>query len=241
MPQLRQDVRVHHAGAEDFHPSITRADFDRFAFLVYFTSISALGSVNGKKCGRKRASTFVDFEEGFDEIDQATFEVAHMNAFFDHQAFDLVEHGRVRRIPIVAIDAARRENADRRLLAGHGSDLNRRRMRAQHFRIAAFRRFHEERVVGFAGRVTFREVQRGEIVPVIFNVRAFRDGKAHIAKIAATSSKTCITGCSAPTCSGFGRQRHVELFGRQLRFQRGIFQRRLCALQRRRRRGSSAR
>ena len=39
-----------------------------------------------------------------------------MDALVDHQPFDLVEHRRVRRVAVAAVDAARRDDADRRFL-----------------------------------------------------------------------------------------------------------------------------
>ena len=39
---------------------------------------------------------------------------------------------------------------------------------------------HEEGVVGVARGVIGGEVQRGEVMKIIFHVRAFSDGKAHI-------------------------------------------------------------
>ena len=47
-----------------------------------------------------------------------------MNAPLDDQALDLVEHWRVGRIPVIAIDAARRNDPDRWLLVHHGADLH---------------------------------------------------------------------------------------------------------------------
>ena len=40
----------------------------------------------------------------------------------------------------------------------------------------------EERVMHFAGRMAFGEIQRGEIVIVGLDVRAFGDGETHIGK-----------------------------------------------------------
>ena len=55
-------------------------------------------------------------------------------------------------------------------------------MGTEHFRRIALARLHEEGVVRLAGRVAFGEVQRGEIVPVVFHVRAFGHGEAHVAE-----------------------------------------------------------
>ena len=55
-------------------------------------------------------------------------------------------------------------------------------MGAQDFGRVAVLRMEEDGVVGFARRMAFGEVQRGEIVPVILDVRPFGDGKAHVAE-----------------------------------------------------------
>ena len=158
----------------------------------------------------------VHFEEGFHEVDEATFEMPHMDALFDHQAFNLVEHRGVSCVPIIPVDAARRQDADGRLLAHHRPNLYRRRMRAEHFRVAALWRFHEEGIVGFAGRVAFWEVQRREIVPVILDVWTFSDGKAHIAKDSCDFFKDLHNGVQRAGMFRLWRQGHIECFGGEL-------------------------
>ena len=98
----------------------------------------------------------------------------------DDEALDLVEHGRVGLIRVHAVDTARRDDADRRLLREHGAHLDGRGMRAQEKPLAFRIRREEERVVGLARRVPGREVQPGEIVVVGLDVRSFGDGEAHI-------------------------------------------------------------
>ena len=103
-----------------------------------------------------------------------------MRLLVDYQPLDLMEHRRVGLVEIAAIDAPRRDDADRRLLYEHGPDLHRARMRAQNRR-ACHRRFREiERVVVLPRRMLGRDVERGEIVEVGLDVRPFGDPEAHV-------------------------------------------------------------
>ena len=105
-----------------------------------------------------------------------------MNAFINDEAFYLVEHRRMSLVTITAVSAARRDDTNRRLFIYHGADLYRRGMGAKHFLLFAFRRGHEKRIMHVARGVTFGEVQRCEIMKVIFNVRPFGDRESHIGK-----------------------------------------------------------
>ena len=62
----------------------------------------------------------------------------------------------------------------------HGADLHRARMRAQHWPRAVGRFREIERVVILPRRMLGRNVERGEIVEVGLDVRAFGDREAHI-------------------------------------------------------------
>ena len=53
-------------------------------------------------------------------------------------------------------------------------------MRAQELPRAVGRGLHEEGVVHLPRRVAGREVERGEVVEVVLDVRTFGDGKAHV-------------------------------------------------------------
>jgi hypothetical protein len=48
-----------------------------------------------------------------------------MALLVDHQTLDLMEHGRVGLVAVLAIGAPGNDHADRRLLAAHGADLHR--------------------------------------------------------------------------------------------------------------------
>ena len=94
-------------------------------------SSSALGSVYGKKLGRKRVLR-VRPEQLARERHERALQIRQRHVVADDEPFDLREHRRVRQVEIVAaIDAARRDQPDRRLVRFHVADLHARRVRAQ--------------------------------------------------------------------------------------------------------------
>ncbi len=87
-------------------------------------STSALGSVKGKKLGRRR--TPMSLAEHLVRKDsQYPLEVAKSYPLIDHQTFNLMKHWRVGGIVITAVDRARGNDPYRRLLLEHCPDLNR--------------------------------------------------------------------------------------------------------------------
>lgn len=87
-------------------------------------STSKLGSVNGKKCGRKRNLRSSPSSSRKKYFERA-LEVGKRDAFVDDEAFHLEERHAVRRVDFVtAIAAAGRDDAQRRRLREHGADLH---------------------------------------------------------------------------------------------------------------------
>ena len=119
-------------------------------------------------------------EEGFAELLEHPFQVPEMGLLVDGQSLDLMEHRRVGLVRVAAIDAARRDDAERRLLLQHGADLHRARMRAKHWARAVGTRRQIEGVVVLPRRMLGRDVERGEIVEVGLDVGALGDREAHI-------------------------------------------------------------
>ena len=75
--------------------------------LWHWMSISQLGSVNGKWCGRKRVTVSLPYSFSMTAFERA-LEVGHRDALVDDQALDLVEHGGVGGVHLVlAVHAAR--------------------------------------------------------------------------------------------------------------------------------------
>ncbi len=115
---------------------------------------------------RSRIAQLVDLEERLAELREYPFEVAHMGLLVDHQRLDLVEHRRVCLVAVAAIDAARRDDADRRLLRQHGADLHGAGMGAQYQPRAVRLLLEIEGVVLLTGGMLLGNVELGEIIVV---------------------------------------------------------------------------
>ena len=104
------------------------------AQLKHEMSTSTEGSVNGKKCGRRRTSRSGP-KIARAKRQQRALEVRERDPPVDREALDLREHGRVGGVGRVApVAAAAGRDVDRRRLACHRADLHRRGVRAQHRR-----------------------------------------------------------------------------------------------------------
>ena len=193
---------MHLAGAGDLEPTPSPKRM----------SISADGSVNGKNDGRNRSVTSSRSKKLRRNSLNTLFRSANDTSSAIHNPFDLMKHWRMCRIGIDAVDAARRDDLDRRPVRFHVADLDRRRVRAQHH--AAF---DVERVVHRPRRMVLRRVERSEVVKVVFDLRTVGDIEAERAKEPFDAlQRACerMQRSDAPTAS---RQRHVERVGRELR------------------------
>ena len=105
-----------------------------------------------------------------------------MNALVDDKPLNLMEHRRVRRIAVAAIHTARRDDANGWLLRGHSADLDRRCVRAQNHFLAIPRHMVGEvkSIMHCTRRMRLRNIERSEIVPVVFNFWPFGHSKSHI-------------------------------------------------------------
>ncbi|ABA47491.1 hypothetical protein BURPS1710b_1895 [Burkholderia pseudomallei 1710b] len=115
----------------------------------------------------------VALEEFLQEIRISALQVREADVLVDPQAFDLVEHRRVRRIAVDAVRAARRDHLDGRPVHSRIADLHRARVRAQQQRAAVrVLAVDVERILHRARRMILRAVQCGEVVPVGFDLGA---------------------------------------------------------------------
>ena len=109
-------------------------------------------------------------------------------AFADGEAFDLAERRRVRQIQVVApIDAARHDDADRRLVRLHVPNLHRRGVRAEQRApvrrsIAGDWRSEIQRVLHVARGMFRRHVEGIEAVPVVLDLGALDGREPHAAE-----------------------------------------------------------
>ena len=108
---------------------------------------------------------------------QRAFQVGEVDVGINNQPFHLMEHRGVSLIVIVTIYTARGDNTDRRLFFLHGADLHAGSLRTQQTR-----RVKPESVVVSARRMMARNVQRIEVMIVIFDFRTSRHGKAQLTK-----------------------------------------------------------
>ena len=100
-------------------------------------------------------------------MDDDALEVGKGAVAINDQPFDLMEHRRVRRVQITAVNASGSDNAQRGAVAFHRADLYARGVRAQHgFRVEVEGILHRPR------RVIFGDIQGGEVVKIVFDFRA---------------------------------------------------------------------
>ena len=177
-------------------------------------SISADGSVNGKNDGRKRTFMSSRSKKLRRNSVNTPFRSANVTSLVDPQAFDLVEHRRMRRIAVDAVHAARRDDLDRRRMRFHVADLDRRRVRAQHMPP-----LDVERVVHRARRMVLGRVERGEVVVVVFDLGTVGDVEAERAEQRLDALERARDRMQAADAAPAAGQRHVERFGGELRFE----------------------
>ena len=227
---IAQHVRMNHAAAEHFKPVRALADFDDAAGALTLHVHFRRRLREREEVRPEARGDVIDFEESLHEIHEAAFQVAHMNALLDDEAFDLVEHRRVSRVPVIAEHPARHEDADRRLLAHHGAHLHRTRMGTEHFRQRVVSLLQKEGVMCLARRMAFRKVQCGEVVPVILDVRTFGHAEAHVAEDRGDLLENLHHRVQrALPRQRRGRQRQVDLFAHQLGLKGFGLQRALAA------------
>src|SRR5262249_57319433 len=171
---------MHHAAAQNLHPvvALTKSDLSLVASALDVDLERGLGE--RKKRRTEAHLDLIYLEERFAEFLQDPFQMPEVRARIDDEALDLVEHGCVGLIAVAAIGAARNDDADRWLLCQHCPDLHRRSMRAQKKLRSIGLWFEKERVLHLPCRMTFREVELGEIVIVGLDVGPFGHGEAHV-------------------------------------------------------------
>ena len=143
-----------------------------------------------------------------------------MGRAVDHQPLDLMEHRRMRRVVVAAEGAARHDDPDRRLLRQHGADLHRRGVGAQHEPAAVGALGQIEGVVLLARRVLGRDVERGEIVEILLDMRPLGDDKPHLAKDRDDLVDGLADRMDAALLGERHRQRDVGALGGEPRVQR---------------------
>ncbi|MNF81348.1 hypothetical protein D3C84_636170 [compost metagenome] len=114
-------------------------------------------------------------------------------------------------IRVAAVDAAGADDADRRLLRLHGAHLHRRGVGAQqHVRVEI------EGVVHCPGRVVAGNVERFEVVVVVFDLGAFGDAVANAGEELLDALQGAGNRVQATGGLAAARQGHVDTLGREL-------------------------
>src|SRR5580704_7978874 len=179
---IRKHIGMDHAAAEDFEPILALAEPDLPAGTAALDVDLERRRSERKEAWTEAHADMRHFEESLAEFLQHPLEVGERRALIDHQAFDLMEHRRMRLVGIAPIGAAGADDPDRRLLGEHRAHLHRARVGAQNLPFALVIRLEEERVVHLERRMAGREVELGEIVVVAFDVRPLGDGEAHLSE-----------------------------------------------------------
>ena len=145
-------------------------------------------------------------EKGAQKIFQRSFQVAHGNVRIHIQAFKLIEGGKVRGVNFVAaVGGTGSDDTHGRQLLFHGADLHGRRVRTQ--KLAGIK---VKCILLIAGRMILRRVQRVKAVELVLNLRAVRQGKAHVAQNADGFIPHDGEGVQPARRQGAGRQRQIH-------------------------------
>ena len=217
---------MHHAAAHHFQPAGLLAHAAALAGTHH-----ALHVDFGRRLGEgeeRRTETHAQrfFEEHPEEFLDGALEVGEADVLVDQQAFDLMEHRRVSDIGVAAIDTAGADDADRRLLRFHGAYLNRRGVGTQqHVRVEI------EGVVHRPRRVVARDIERLEVVVVVFDFRPLGHAVADMGEelldtLKRAGDRVQTTGSLATT-----RQGHVDTLGGQLLGEQGLLKHGFAGIQ----------
>ena len=166
-----------------------------------------------------------------------------MIAAVDHQPLDLVEHRRVGRVAVGAIDPARRDDAERRALRlpSSGSAPARCACAAHRGLVSPSRGSQVEGVLHRPRRMVLRHVERGEIVPFVLDLRPLGDREAEVGENLGKLVHHLADRVDRAADAFRRRQRQVDRLGRQLAIELRRLQRRLALGDRRRDRSRAAR
>ena len=169
---------MYHAGAQQFNPAFAFAGRTALATAVEALHVNLAAGFREREVMRTEADDRVLPVHGLDERFKCALQISHCDALVDDKAFNLVEHGGVRRVNFVlAVHAARSQNTDRRLADGfHGANLHGAGLCAQE---DFFVICHIERVAAVTGGMILRNVQFGEVIVGKFNLGAVKNFEAH--------------------------------------------------------------
>ena len=125
----------------------------------------------------------------------------------------------MRHVGIAAIDAARHDHAQRRLVAQHRAHLHRRGVRAQQAAVGEV-----ERVVHRPRRMVRGDVERLEVVPVVLDFGTVLDREAGVAEQRLDAPARAGHRVQAAGLLAAARQRHVDAARGQLALELGALE-----------------
>ncbi len=208
-----------HAAAQHFQPA--GAAIGLLPGDVHFRT-----RLHEREVARAETHLEVALEEGAHELGQGALEVGEGGVLIHQQAFNLMEHRRVGLVAVAAVHLAGGNHAQRRLVVAHVAHLHTGGMRAQQAAIAEV-----EGVVHGARRVVRREVQRLEVVPVVFDFRAFGQLVTQAAEDLGDALQGARYRVQATALAMTARQGDIDAFSGQACVQRSVFQQRLALSQ----------
>jgi len=179
--------RADHAGAHDLQPAGVLARAAALAAAELAAHVDLDARLREREEVRPHADVPVAAEERPGEVRDGALEVGQRDALVHHEALDLVEHRRVRRVGVAPVDLAGAQHVHRRALLLHDAHLDGRGVGAQqHAAVGVHDRFRHgltllddpEGVVGGARGVARRRVERREVVIVELDLGTLGDAVA---------------------------------------------------------------
>src|SRR5215467_9704677 len=171
---VAQDVRVHHAGAQNLDPASMLAEPAARAAALEAEHVHLRGRFREGEERGTEAYARARPEHLAGEVIQSPLEIGHGDVAIHGEAFDLVEHGRVGGVgEVVPEDFAGADDAHGRPLRLHGADLHGRGVGAQHD-IGG----HMEGVLHVARGMVVGKVERAEVVVVRLHLGPLRHGES---------------------------------------------------------------
>src|SRR5215471_2267950 len=171
---VAQDVGMHHARAQDLDPPPMFAEPAAGAAALEAEHVRLRGGLREGEERGAEAHARARPEHLAGEVVEGALEIGHGDVAIDGEAFDLVEHGRMRGVrDVVPEHLARADDAHGRTLRLHGADLYGRGVSAQHG-VGG----HVEGVLHVARGMIVGKIERAEVVVVGLHLGPLRHGEA---------------------------------------------------------------
>src|SRR5262247_420140 len=171
---VAQDVGMHHARAQDLDPTSVLAEPAARAAALEAEHVRLRGGLREGEERGAEAHARARPEHLAGEVVEGALEIGHGDVAIDGEAFDLVEHGRMRSVrDVVPEHLAWADDAHGRTLRLHGADLYGRGVGAQHG-VGG----HVEGVLHVARGMVIGKIERAEVVVVGLHLGPLRHGEA---------------------------------------------------------------